>query len=54
MQHQGHSTQSTCGVLETLTHNLAELGSTSTTLPTYQPSCSTGEDEHLMHVNSHM
>ena len=35
-------------------HNLVELGSTSTTLPTYQPSCSTTEDEHPTHVNSHL
>ena len=38
----------------TLTHNLAELGSTLTTLQIYQPSCSTTEDEHLTYVDSHL
>ena len=30
------------------------MGSTSTTLPTYQPSPKTIEDENLTHVNSHL
>ena len=37
-----------------ITHNSAEPGSASTTLPTYQPSCSTTENEHLANVNSHL
>ena len=37
-----------------MTHNSTEPGSTSTTLPIYQTSHSTTEDEHLTHVHSHL
>ena len=38
----------------TLTHNLAELENTSTTLQISQLSCSATEDGHLTHVHSHL